>query len=197
MVKARAHPKLLVVILICAVIGFAFLIYTQAVPNGSKSSSDAESPKTLEIVDATKTPGSVPIDISTDSDIVPDDNLEIAVRKQINKPTGQLVESDLEKVIELIELRNVTDLTGLEHCINLTYLDLHGMTEPQWITDGDIRVVNDPAPLNHVSDLSPLVNNPGLGEGDIIDLRDNGLSKEAKEIYVPELRSRGVKVLTD
>ncbi|MBI2855954.1 MAG: leucine-rich repeat domain-containing protein [Chloroflexi bacterium] len=70
----------------------------------------------------------------------------------------------------------VSDLTPLAGLTNLTKLDLR---------------------FNQVSDLSPLANNPGLDNGDGVDLRGNPLSAEALETHIPALQTRGVNVLFD
>jgi hypothetical protein len=47
---------------------------------------------------------------------------------------------------------------------------------------------------NAVSDISPLVRNPGIGEGDYISLRDNPLSETSINEHIPALRARGVNI---
>jgi hypothetical protein len=47
---------------------------------------------------------------------------------------------------------------------------------------------------NPISDISPLVDNPGLGEGDDVILVNNPLSEESINVYIPELEARGVTV---
>jgi hypothetical protein len=47
---------------------------------------------------------------------------------------------------------------------------------------------------NHISDISPLVDNTGLGEGDWVDLRGNPLSEQSINEYIPALEARGVQV---
>lgn len=55
----------------------------------------------------------------------PDPNLEAAIREAIGKPTGPIYPSDLEGLTSFsARERNITDPTGLEHCTNLTSLDL-------------------------------------------------------------------------
>ena len=87
----------------------------------------------------------------------------------------------LESLDELSELdlfsNNVSDLSPLENLANLRFLDLG---------------------RNTISDISALVNNSGInGEGvvtgDIINLRENPLSAQARE-DVETLRARGVSV---
>jgi len=47
---------------------------------------------------------------------------------------------------------------------------------------------------NQISDIKPLVDNPGLGSGSIVDLRDNPLSEECINEHIPVLQARGVTV---
>jgi len=47
---------------------------------------------------------------------------------------------------------------------------------------------------NRVSDIYPLVQNDGLGEGDVVWLWGNPLSAASRNTYIPELKARGVTV---
>jgi Leucine-rich repeat (LRR) protein len=112
----------------------------------------------------------------------PDAELEAALREAIGKPTGRIYKSDLEELTSLsAAYRGITDLTGLEHCINLVSLDLHdnrisdisplaGLTNLEWL-DLSYNRIGDISPLagltklkwlylynNLISDISPLVN---------------------------------------
>lgn len=68
--------------------------------------------------------------------VIPDRNLETAVREAIEKPVGHLTAEDMKKleVIQAVD-KGITNLSGLEYAENLLGLDI---------------------PLNSVSDLSPL-----------------------------------------
>ena len=48
---------------------------------------------------------------------------------------------------------------------------------------------------NQIDDILPLVENPGLGGGDQVNLEDNPLSSESINVYIPELEARGVTVI--
>ncbi len=48
---------------------------------------------------------------------------------------------------------------------------------------------------NRVADVQALVDNPGLGAGDSVDLRENPLSAAALAVQIPALEARGVVVL--
>ncbi len=106
--------------------------------------------------------------------IFSDPYLERAIRRAIDKDKGPIYISELEAIISFsLTFSTTADLTGLEYCTNLTELDLR---------------------KNQINDISPLVENSGLSEGDIIILTNNPLSETSKEIYIPELQERGVKV---
>lgn len=51
---------------------------------------------------------------------------------------------------------NIASLTGLEYCTNLYYLC-----------------------LNHINDVSPLVENEGLGTGGLVNLQVNPLNSDS------------------
>ena len=71
---------------------------------------------------------------------------------------------------------NISNLTGLEHAINLTELSLDN---------------------NTISDLSPFVSNTGLGNGDKVNVRGNPLNTVSINTHIPTLQSREVEVLFD
>ena len=88
-----------------------------------------------------------------DCKVFPDPNLETAIRGVVKKPEGSLSASDLEKVIVLIASgRNISNLSGLEYCVNLQELYLTG---------------------NHISNLSPLA---GLSNLQELFLGNNNIS---------------------
>jgi hypothetical protein len=47
---------------------------------------------------------------------------------------------------------------------------------------------------NEISDIYPLVQNTGLGAGDIVDVELNPLTSDSIAIYIPQLEARGVIV---
>jgi hypothetical protein len=106
-----------------------------------------------------------------------DPNLEAAVREAIGKPTGEILVSDVAGLTRLgAPERGISNLDGIQHLTQLTSLDLYD---------------------NQISDISPLMDNPGLGEGDWIDLTGNPLNDEAYEVHIPALQARGADVLFD
>jgi Leucine-rich repeat (LRR) protein len=131
--------------------------------------------------------------------VFPDPNLEAAIREAIGKPTGDIYQSDLEGLTSLdASSRNITDLSGLEYCTNLTYLcldenQINDITQLSGLTSLTTLDLS----TNQISDIEPLVNNPGLAAGDIVDLRDNPLDTASVNDYIPQLEARGVTVSWD
>lgn len=125
---------------------------------------------------------------------------------------------DLHRLTKLTLNGDVKDLTPLSGVTGLTYLDLwgndnlqdikplenltklsvfiafgcsiqdvsslRGLTNLNWLDLGDNKIV----------DISPLIQNTGLGEGDEVDLRYNPLNDVSVSVYIPQLRERGVEV---
>jgi Leucine-rich repeat (LRR) protein len=150
--------------------------------------------------------------------IFPDKNLEAAIRDALGKPVGEeITAAELANLTSLsINLKAITDLTGLEYCLNLQKLDLGGnnisdfsvlagLTHLQVLrlsynNISDISVLAGLTDLreldlegNNISDISPLMANSGLSVGDKVYLSGNPLSTTS--IYdTIELEARGVTV---
>ena len=105
----------------------------------------------------------------------PDSNLRAVVERVLGKASGDpITTSDMAALTNLnASGSNISDLTGLEHAINLRWLNLSG---------------------NSITDLSALVTNTGLGEGDTVNVRANPLSSVSIDTHIPALQSRGVTV---
>ena len=104
----------------------------------------------------------------------PDPNLEAAIREAIDKPTGDICQSDLDGLTVLDasdavhSSRDITDITGLEHCTSLTELEL------SWNLISDISPLSTLTGLtyldlgwNQISDISPLSTLTSLTELDL------------------------------
>lgn len=75
----------------------------------------------------------------------PDANLEQAVREAIDKPTGDIYESDLlDLTIFAPTSRGISDLTGIQHCVNLSALSIY---------DNNVTSIN---PLRELENLTAL-----------------------------------------
>ena len=104
--------------------------------------------------------------------VFPDKNLEAAVRQALERPKGPLTRGHLKRMKELeVNHKAIEDLTGLEHAVNLTKLNLMD---------------------NQISDVSPLVSLTNLG---YLVLENNQLNQESIDVHVPNLRDRGVQVI--
>jgi Leucine-rich repeat (LRR) protein len=146
----------------------------------------------------THTPTDTPTPTPTYA-IIPDLALQQAVRDAINKQTGDLTQQDLESLIELAAFqKGIQRLEGLQYCVNMERLSVWGNS----ISDlGPLGSLNALQQLflqeNQIIDLQPLVDNTGLGSGDVINIKDNPLSMTAQQVQVPALRGRGVTVITE
>ncbi len=127
---------------------------------------------------------------------IPDPNLEAAIRHRIGKPQGPILISELEELTSLSASdKNITDLTGLEYCINLT--DLY-LSHNQIIDVSPLSSLTNLVALtlsdNQIDDISPLVANSGLSQEDTVTLTSNPLSATSLNDYIPQLEKRGVDV---
>ena len=122
----------------------------------------------------------------------PDANLDSAIRHALRSDrVGGIPVSELAE-LTVLATGSVTDVTGIEHLVNLTKLNLSGLsynrvsdlsplTNLTSLTELNLlgNRISDLSPLasltnltelvlhnNEISDLSPLVENRGLGEGD-------------------------------
>jgi len=162
--------------------------------------------------------GIIGCDGSGAQELIPDDNLEAVIREVIGKPYGDIYPSDLAELGELYAYsKDISDITGLEHCTSLwdlnladnqisdisilTYLTHLGYL---YLDSNQISDISPTANLtllrtlalgyNQISDIAPLVENEGLGEGGEVSLNDNPLSDDSINIYIPQLEARGVTV---
>jgi hypothetical protein len=72
-----------------------------------------------------------------------------------------------------LDFSDISDLTPLTELHNLSSLSIRD---------------------NNVSDIQPLVDNPGIASGDAVYLNDNPLSQNSIETLIPTLEARGVTV---
>ncbi|MCY4011624.1 MAG: leucine-rich repeat domain-containing protein [Gammaproteobacteria bacterium] len=125
---------------------------------------------------------------------------------------------DLTRLTRLhLDRNRIADLSPLAGLLALEWLTLGsnaigdvsplaGLTALE-VLDLDRNRIVDIAPLeqltrlkelrlafNRIADLTPLANNPGLGEGDLVDVRGNPLNAASVATAVPALLARGVHV---
>jgi len=111
----------------------------------------------------------------------------------------------------------ISDISALSGLTNLTLLSLYinqisdistlsGLTNLKWLYlhDNQISDISAFSGLtnlrllylysNQISDIYPLVENTGLGSGDVLQLHSNPLSLEALIVHIPILESRGFAI---
>ena len=122
-----------------------------------------------------------------------DKNLEAAVREALSKAEGPLTRGDLKRMKDLTAAdKEIEDLTGLEHAVNLAKLHLTG------------NQISDVSPLaslttltsldlwgNQISDVSPLASLTNLR---YLNRSANPLSQESIDDHVPNFKARGIWV---
>lgn len=92
--------------------------------------------------------------------VFPDPNLEAVIRQVIEKPVGDICQSDLDDIISLGgDYSDISDLSGLERCQYLGNLSLVGnqitdISPIAELTELTVLVLGD----NQISDISPLAN---------------------------------------
>ena len=114
---------------------------------------------------------------------IPDRALDSAIRAELHKPFGFLTEADLLGVqtLDAREL-NIRDLSGIEHCFNLQWLDLRGndisnlkpleqLGRPESPFDSPLVYLN--LNSNLISDITPLI---GLMNLQTLMLFDNQIA---------------------
>ena len=134
---------------------------------------------------------------------IPDANLEALIRETIGKPVGPITDTDLQGITELDSghdsrtpyEKRIADLTGLEYCTSLTYLNL------SYNQISDISAVSGLTSLrylhlysNQISDIQPLVDNSGISSDDLVRIFNNPLSYTSQKTHIPTLEGRGVDV---
>ena len=150
--------------------------------------------------------------------VFPDKHLELSIRTHINIPAGVIYTTDLERIEGISAVgRNITDLSGLEYCTNLTELNLvnnqisdisllsslTSLTRLRLIRSqiSDVSPLSSLINLNHldlsenqISDISPLLS---LANLDYLFLRDNNLdfSYNSEDLeHIRQLERQGVIV---
>jgi hypothetical protein len=128
-----------------------------------------------------------------------DPNLEAAIREAIDVPDDPIYPLDLAGLTSLsASARNISDLTGLEHCIDLAHLDLSRNQIGNIAPLADLtNLAYLQLDLNQIGNISYLVENDGFGGGDAIYVRGNPLGFVSINANIPELKGRGVTVVYD
>lgn len=115
----------------------------------------------------------------------PDTALERVIREIISKPSGDIMRSDLQDMVDLVaQEENISDLTGLEYCISLNWIDLFAnniddLTPLEDMTWPTVLYLG----MNNITDLSPIAGMTDLvhlivGQNPVSDLSPlSGMTK--------------------
>jgi parallel beta-helix repeat protein len=93
------------------------------------------------------------------------------------------------QISDILPVSNLTSLTELD----LGYNQISDISPVSNLTSLTLLWLSS----NQISDIKPLVDNSGLGGGDIVDLTSNPLSATSLNTYIPQLEARGVIVYYD
>ena len=148
----------------------------------------------------------------------PDANFETLIRETLNKPTGDITNTDLATITELNgDSKNIYNISGIEHCTNLQGLTLSfnqiidisalsGLTNLQGLTLWSNQIIDISALSgltnltilylsdNQIIDIYPLIQNSGIDNDDEVNISYNPLSETSINTYIPQLEARGVNV---
>ena len=167
------------------------LTYVNLIGNPLETCFDTEGRKDIEalIARGVEVLFDEPENCGGDSDRavdIPDPVLEAQLRTQLGKPEGPVTRGDLARLLLIyayaVPGENeplIENLEGLQYAVGLQSLSLNN---------------------NNVSDISPLVDNEGLGQGDTVDLSGNPLETcpgTDDRANIDTLIGRGVEVLFD
>ena len=117
-----------------------------------------------------------------------------------------LYSNQISDVSPLANLTNLAEL-GLGHNQISDISTMANLTSLTWLNIGynqisDISTMANLTSLaelwlcyNQISDISPLVENEEFSTGDYVCMKGNPLSPDSRNIYIPQLEARGVKVV--
>ena len=128
---------------------------------------------------------------------IPDANLRAAIEVALGKASDAPITQAEMATLDSLEASDadITDLTGLEFTVNLTWLDLssNDITNIS-VLEGLTNLTHLILSSNNITDLAGLVANTGLGTGDNVDITGNPLNVTSQSTHIPSLQTRGVRV---
>lgn len=111
----------------------------------------------------------------------PDENFELLIRESLEKPTGDILDTDMESLIYLDgSTKNITNITGIEYCLNLDTLR---------ITDNQIEDINLLAKLNGLIFLS-------IGSNPITDISILSNLTNLKRLHMGYIQATDFSAIT-
>jgi len=97
-------------------------------------------------------------------------------------------------ISDISPLSSLTNLTALYLGSNEVLSNISPLANLTNLTKLHVNLHHPQLVSNQISDISPLVDNPGLGDGELVWLNNNPLSDDSINIYIPQLETRGVWV---
>lgn len=130
--------------------------------------------------------------------VLPDVNLRAVVADALNRPPEAEITAVHFAALTSLRAagRGIANLSGLEMAVNLTHLDLdHNRIADIGPLSGLLALEELRLAANTITDVSPLIMNPGLGDGDRVFLQRNPLSRTAANEQLQDLAAKGVSVV--
>lgn len=118
---------------------------------------------------------------------IPDPNLEIAFREVLNKPTGAITDVDLASLTAFSPGgREISNLEGLEYCINLQTLNLsNNYINNISSLSGLVKLRELYLTYNHITNVSPL---SALSDLEVLYLNSNQIEDIVSLLNLTRLR---------
>jgi Leucine-rich repeat (LRR) protein len=147
-----------------------------------------------------------------------DPAFEALIREVLNIPSGDITHYDMIAIDNLSGYeRGISSIDGIEYCKNLLRInirtnqisDISPLAELNrlmyinlWTNQiSDISALAELPDItnlylggNHIEDIYPLIQNQGIGSGDIVVISYNPLNSISLTDYIPQLLIRGVEI---
>ena len=134
--------------------------------------------------------------VKVDAADIPDANLRAALEKALGKNSGDAIaKEDLAKLKRLdAERKEISDITGLEHCTSLETLNLSGNNIKDILALSNLNsLVHLSLSYNEIKVISVLSNLTSL-EIFVLFGGNDMLNDESKDIHIPVLKDKGAVV---
>jgi len=118
--------------------------------------------------------------------VIPDAGLEAAIRETIGKPSGDIMKSDLLAMTGLqADNRGISDLTGIEYCLNMQVLDIGDNNVTDISRLGNLtQLIQLDFSNNNVGDIGALATISGL---QTLQMSGNPISDISVLAQLPDL----------
>jgi len=175
---------------IMSIDGLEYFTYLNILDLNSNNISDVSPLSNLTILPSLTSLGTLILDLSDNniSDISPLSNLTWLVGLDLSSNNI----SDISPLSNLTNIRalnlrrnHIGDITQIKGMINIGEYE----SSPYLGLQIDLDLS-----YNEISDISPLIENPGINDGDSIDISNNPLNSKSIDFYILMLESKGAKV---